>query len=420
MKSIARKYLAGLILLAAIAAPIQLAAQSQQGHNQGHARYRVKILGTLGGTSSSPNGLNNKHWATGQSNLAGDETTHAVIWQGENWAIEDLGTLGGPNSAVLWSVNDDRGLTAGVSDTSNTDPYDENFCGLSPSGSDPYICLGFLWKNGRMTPLATLGGNNSYAFEVNDLGQVAGIAENSTHDPNCIPPQVLDYEAVIWGPKEGEIHQLPPLPGDAVAGASAINDKGQAVGGSNPVCMPISGTVHAVLWEKGSVTDLGNLGGALLSIAFGINEQGHVVGFSDLAGDVYTHAFLWTKHKGMQDLGTVSGDVASYAYGINSKDQVVGDSCPEEGSENGCHAFLWENGVMTDLNTLIPPNSPVYLTVSNQINDEGEISCTACVISNGACTSEKPPVLLIPIRGGSDSEADSSAAQVGGNPAGAR
>ena len=71
---------------------------------------------------------------------------------------------------------------------------------------------------------------------------------------------------------------------------------------------------------------------------------------------------------------------------------------------------------MTDLNTLIPPNSPVYLTVSNQINDEGEISCTACVISNGACTREKPPVLLIPIRGGSDSEADSSAAQVGGNP----
>ena len=137
MKSIARKYLAGLILLAAIAAPIQLAAQSLQGHNQGHARYRVKILGTLGGTSSSPNGLNNKHWATGQSNLAGDETTHAVIWQGENWAIEDLGTLGGPNSAVLWLVNDDRGLTAGVSDTSNTDPYDENFCGLSPSGSDP-------------------------------------------------------------------------------------------------------------------------------------------------------------------------------------------------------------------------------------------------------------------------------------------
>ena len=95
---------------------------------------------------------------------------------------------------------------------------------------------------------------------------MAGIAENSTRDPECptglalngTGPQVLDFEAVIWGPRQGEIRELPPLPGDTVGVALWINDNGQAVGASgacaNTVLPPLASGPHAVLWEKdGSV-----------------------------------------------------------------------------------------------------------------------------------------------------------------------
>src|ERR1700676_2079988 len=94
---------------------------------------------------------------------AGDHTSHAFLWTKRS-GITDLGTLGGPNSGVNWPVKDDIGLIVGESDTSNTDPLNENFCG---SGNG-LICLGFVWRDGTMTPLPTLGGNNSYALGVNN------------------------------------------------------------------------------------------------------------------------------------------------------------------------------------------------------------------------------------------------------------
>lgn len=78
--------------------------------------------------------------------------------------------------------------------------------------------------------------------QINRRGEVAGIAENNLQDKNpeteCRPeasvngtgPQVLDFEAVIWGPGPGEIRELPPLPGDTVGMALGINDESEAVG----------------------------------------------------------------------------------------------------------------------------------------------------------------------------------------------
>jgi probable HAF family extracellular repeat protein len=144
------------------------------------------------------------------------------------------------------------------------------------------------------------------------------------------------------------------------------------------------------------VTDLGSLGGVLFNAANAINNEGQVVGQSDLPGDTATHAFFW-QNGVMTDLGTLQGDSNSIAYNINDKAQVVGISCDVNFN---CRPFLWENGLMTDLNTLIPPNSPLYLTFGAGINDRGEIAGTACVLSNGVCTSEVPAFLAIPCRKG--------------------
>jgi probable HAF family extracellular repeat protein len=132
-----------------------------------------------------------------------------------------------------------------------------------------------------------------------------------------------------------------------------------------------------VLWEKdGSVTDLGNLGGTgnialeTGNIALSLNNQGQVVGGSALPGNTTVHAFLWTRHTGMRDLGALPRDVVCAGVGINNRGEVVGPSIDASGNPR---AFLWQNGVMTDLNTLIPAGSPLFLLFASGINDVGEI-----------------------------------------------
>jgi probable HAF family extracellular repeat protein len=365
-----------MTVFAVLATPVRLSAQDQPEHHK-KTYYSVKDLGTLGGTGAAAEGISNRSWIVGTSNLAGDQSGHAYLWR--DGVMTDLGTLGGLNSAVEWPVKDDRGLIAGIAETSNADPLGEIlFC---PFGNG-LICLGFLWQNGVMTALPTLGGNNGGAFGVNNRGQLVGSTENTTKDPTCTPPQVLDFEAVVWELKQGrvKIKELPPLPGDTVGLAEGINDKGQAVGVSG-VCSDYSR--HAVLWQNGSVTDLGSLGGKAVQDAKAINSRGQVVGSSDLPGDTTGHAFLWTEEDGMQDLGTLSGDSASTSYGINDKGQVVGTSCIDA-TFNICRAFLWQDGVMTDLNTLVKPGStPLYLFFGNDINSQGEIAAYAFDQSNG-------------------------------------
>jgi probable HAF family extracellular repeat protein len=159
-----------------------------------------------------------------------------------------------------------------------------------------------------------------------------------------------------------------------------------------------------LLWENGKTTDLGNLGGitgeAGGNIAYDINNQGQVVGDSDLPGDTTFHAFLWTRSTGMQDLGVVSGDVASVSISINDAGSIVGASLDAEFNPR---AFLWEDGVMTDLNTLIAGDSPLYLLTGCSINSRGEITGLGMT-----STGEIHTYLASPTHGVATSESNSS------------
>jgi probable HAF family extracellular repeat protein len=73
----------------------------------------------------------------------------------------------------------------------------------------------------------------------------------------------------------------------------------------------------------------------------------------------------------MQDLGTLSGDVASVSISINDAGSVIGASLDANFNPR---AFLWEKGVMTDLNTVIAGDSPLYLLTGCSINSHGEIT----------------------------------------------
>lgn len=75
-------------------------------------------------------------------------------------------------------------------------------------------------------------------------------AETAVHDPSCVAPQVLQFEAVLWGPASAAKRVLPPSAGDSTSAATAINDAGEVVGisGACDVAVGAFSARHALLW----------------------------------------------------------------------------------------------------------------------------------------------------------------------------
>ena len=368
--------LGALVLLAMLIGP------DVQAQNSQLPRYTVIDLGTLGGSYSNAYGPNVVGWVAGNSNLVVDGPQHAFLWHGFG-PLHDLGTLDGSTCATCNSIAywpNAFGEAAVTSETSETDPNGEDFCGYGTHQQ----CLGAIWRNGFMTALPTLpGGNNATAYGLNDRGEAIGYSENGTPDSTCstaTPYQVLRFETVKWGPK-GEIQELPPLPGDTVGFANGVNNSGQVVGASGLCSNTSAVTVispHAVLWEKdGSPTDLGHLEGTapgLYNMASSINDRGEVVGAAQ-STDGTIHAFLWTRQTGMQVYGAFPGaavTVPPVVNVINNKGVIVGVAI--NGTTGAETALIWQGKTPVDLNTLIPADSGWYLQCAQGINDAGEIS----------------------------------------------
>jgi probable HAF family extracellular repeat protein len=406
-------YLFASILFAAAAVPTQLAAQAAPAEGRLPSHYRVINLGTLGGTYSSGNTINNAGVAMGNANVTGDTAGHATVWV---YGLKfDLGTLGGANSTIYWPNRNDFGKFAGISEVANLDPLGEQFSCPVFFPLTGHSCAAFLTQWGVMSQLPTLGGNNSIGAGINNQGVVVGWAENNVQDPTCTHPnQVLQFRAVAWGPNPDQIQELVPLPGDPDSAATAINDAGQAVGISGICSIAIGGysAEQMVVWENGNPHKIPDLGGKGWNTPVVINRFGQVAGFSDRPGDVVggvlgfnAHAFFWTRDHQTQDLGVlpVPGDNTSQATGMNDFGQVIGVSFPSS------HAFLWQNNKMEDLTNLVGISNNLMLVSTGDINDRGEITGQACVVSGGVCGSELVAVLLLPDCDVDGSEAPASA-----------
>lgn len=347
-----------------------------------HSGYNLIDLGTFGGLFSAANGITRTGVVSGWSNFAGDTITHATIWQ--NGTAVDLGTLGGPNSAVGWP-NHNNAIFVGDAEVAALDPNNEKFCDPVPNQ-----CLGFKWQNGSMHALSTLAGPNAQAAAINNRGEITGWGESKI-DASCTAPQVYDLQAVVWSPA-GQIRALPFLPGDDYSASIAINNRGQATGGEGNVCASLGTQLaqHAVLWEAdGTPVNLGSFGGAMNNYGTAVSDNGTVAGQSDLPGDAVAHAFVW-KHGTMTDLGTL--DASSSALGMNESGQIVGQSCDLSGN---CRGVLWDRGAIIDLNSLLPAGTSLYVFTANDINDRGEISGQGLNLNTGAM----PAILLEPNHG---------------------
>lgn len=331
--------------------------------------------------------------------VAGEQTPTTTAAQNTTYTITDLGTLGGNQSVPIGITN--TGAVIGYSDTAQFSTHafrwskgvmqdlgtlgDVGSLGLG--GNDTGAAVGqtfynlnhaFLWRDGTITDLGTLVGPGGYSWaqQINNAKEIVGGSQASDGT----------FHTVLWN--HGQISDLGTLGGPNSFG-NGINDLGQIVGGAtvSNVVNPILGfpPFYGTLWDHGEVITLTP---GVPAAAFNINNKTQVVGrilVSDAKEGGVAHAFLWQEGV-LTDLGVPEGfgDDNSEANSLNDNGHIVGDSgvgfiesyAPD-------HALLWQNGGWSDLNTLIPSDSGYYLIVAFDVNASGQIVVCAVQQSTG-------------------------------------
>jgi probable HAF family extracellular repeat protein len=319
-------FVPALFVLQVLTLPLVGAAQT----------YTVTDLGTLGGSVSGAQGINAAGQITGYSFIAGGGVvSHAFLYSAGHMA--DLGTLGG-------NVGEGNGINSSG-----------QIAGYATNAKPAYRA--FLYSDSTMSDLGDLGGGAAVAYALNDAGEVVGaswLADGEVHPFLYSNGQMIDlgtlgaHTAGWWNSAQG------------------INNSGEITGTSYDA----AGNFLAFVYRNGQMHALGTLGGQW-SQAYAINDSGRVTGIAYTQNNLTAHAFVTTSAK-MKDLGVIDGGPASWGFGINSHGVVVGQSDCTSCSA-GYAAFVYRNGKMLDLNTLIQPGSGWILEQANSINDAGEI-----------------------------------------------
>jgi probable HAF family extracellular repeat protein len=206
------------------------------------------------------------------------------------------------------------------------------------------------------TPVQLDSPGFAFAFGINNHGQVVGRATMPSGETH----------AALWD--QGRLVDLGTLPGGTYSEAYAINDAGQIVGWSmndQSTCTAFDGCWHAVLWENGTMTDLGGLDPRFQSYAYSINDRGQIAGASATADYPFGYWRAVTVLGGeLMDLGLPESATDALARGINARGTIVGSAYI-----NGRDVpLLWSQGTIVQLP--VPAGSSGE---ARKINDAGQV-----------------------------------------------
>jgi probable HAF family extracellular repeat protein/autotransporter-associated beta strand protein len=323
-----RKYSAVSSALLAACAGVRIAAAQS---------YSITDLGTLsGGTNSQAYGINASGEIVGYSeSISGGDDLNLddIAFRYSSGTMNSLGTFSGGGNSYATALNT-GGTIAG---------WAYNSSGYANA---------FIYANGALANIGTLGGPESYAAGINDSGTVVGVSLNSNNDDHA------------FAYANGTMKDLGTLTGDIDSNAFAINSGGTIVGAS----YNSSGVAHAFSYSNGTMVDLGVPTGDTDSTAYAINDSGQIVGEAGTSGGE-AHAFLYSGGT-MTDLGVPAGEQNSYANAINASGIIVGTADDADGNYI---AFIYEDQTMTNLNGLISPSSGWTLESAEGINAAGDI-----------------------------------------------
>lgn len=296
--------------------------------------------------------------------------TLTIVNAQTKYTVVDIGTLGGTGAGCAHGLNIEGQIAGGSSVAGDAVGHlflwqkgkmkDLGTLGVStncvgtmgmninteivgPYSRDDGSSGAFLWRKGALNDLGTLGGSTVFAEGINDFTQIVGgsfLSDNTT------------VRAFAW--LNGTMFNLPVSFGGPNSVAHGISDFGQIVGESETADLTGRGfnKFNAFLWQSGRQQPLPTLGGELTA-AFAMNLLGHVVGLSETnvleptTGWPLSHAYLW-RNGIMTDLGTIPGDNASHANQVNNWDQVVGTS------SRGINMVGWAGNTLPNLLGISP------------------------------------------------------------------
>jgi probable HAF family extracellular repeat protein len=313
-------------------------------------QYTVVDLGTLGGETASPFGINNNGQVVGTSSTSGTAQSSRRAFRLNSGVMQNLGTVnGGPVSDGI-GIND----TGQVVGRTSVNPGDDR-------------SFAFLYSGGVMQNLGALPSDvQSAALSINKSGTIVGVSEHN--GSSNIFVYIPFYRGFLYS--GGIMQDLSALVGGVPTRANGINDAGQVVGSLNTAASGC-GEEHAFFLSGPTMLDLGTLPGKACSSGIAINDFGWVVGVSAASDMSLPRLFLY-KGSGLQDLGSLGPERNGRPWDINNAGQIVGSFSIN--SQNS-YAFLYSDGRFTDLNTVIPPGLGWNLQTATGINDSGQIVC---------------------------------------------
>ncbi|MEO6759647.1 MAG: hypothetical protein ABIO24_09355 [Saprospiraceae bacterium] len=271
----------------------------------------------------------------------------------------------GTNRAFLWQNGQVTTLTMPAG---SVQTWATAIGGTSQAGGytdSQQLAQGVIWDN-IGNPIGSAG---AYVMGMNSAGDAAGMAIGS------------DGAGYAFVSRNGFLTSLGQPGGGDWSSANAINNSGAAAG----TAMNSAGYFQAFrATADGGIALLTALGGAN-SYGMAINGNGAVAGHSQTATGAL-RATVWNGTTGT-GLGTLGG-VNSYAYAINAAGQVAGYSDLPGGA--GTAAFLYDSGVLYDLNSLITPGSQWQLLAAYGMNDSGQI------VGRGRFNGQEQAFLLSP------------------------